>query len=220
MKDKIIADAWKSILPQDMFISCGEIENSLLSLSLSEQISIGKVNSFRLQEFALGRMHARKALEQTGIFNSEIPKNMETGAPIWPESVVGSITHSLNGTNSHVAAVVAKASQFSCLGIDTEWINNFHPTMWSQFLSAQEVSMIKNASFKERNAYVSKLWALKEAAIKALGSGDMISWRVLKSADGDFFELVEFNSKQHISLKGRATILQGMVLAVVYSYAH
>lgn len=220
MKEKTIADAWKSILPEDVLISCGEIANNLPSLSLSEQMSIGKVSSFRLQEFAFGRMHARKALEQMGIFNSEIPKNKQTGAPMWPESVVGSITHSLNGTKSHVAAIVAKASQFSCLGIDTEWINNFHPNIWSQFLTPQEVSMIQNASVIERNADVCKLWALKEAAIKALGHGDMLTCSVFKSEGVETFELVNSILNENMTLKGKAVVFQGIVLAVVYSYAN
>lgn len=220
MKVKTITDAWKSILPQNVIISSGEIENNLPSLSLSEQTSIGKVNSFRLQEFAIGRMHARKALEQMGIFNSEIPKDMQTGAPIWPESVVGSITHSHNANKSHVAAIVANASHFSCLGIDTEWIDNFHPSIWSQFLTNQEVRMIQNVSDKERNAYVCKLWALKEAAIKALGNGDMLTWCVYKAEDAESFELVNSFLNENMALKGRAVVFQGIVLAVVYSYAN
>lgn len=220
MKVKTIADVWKSMLPQDVWISCGEIENNLPSLSLSEQMSIGNVSNFRLHEFDCGRMHARNALKQMGIFNSEIPKNMQTGAPIWPESVVGSITHSHNANKSHVAAIVANASHFSCLGIDTEWIDNFHPSIWSQFLTTLEVRMIQNVSVKERNAYVCKLWALKEAAIKALGNGDMLNWCVFKSEDGESFELVNSFINENMALKGRSVVFQGMVLAVVYSYAN
>lgn len=220
MKEGIIADAWKSILPVGVFFSCGEIEVFLPPLSLSEQISIGKVNSLRLQEFAFGRMHARKALEQIGIFNTEIPKNKQTGAPIWPKSVVGSITHSSNGAKSHATAIVAKSSQFHSLGVDAEWIINLHPSMWNQFLTAQEVCMIHNKSVIERNAYVCKLWALKEAAIKALGNGGMMSWSVFKSADSGMYELVNSMINENITLQGRVVILQGIVLAVVYSYAN
>ena len=46
----------------------------------------------RLSDFATGRYCAMKALEQFGIQDAIIPIG-EDRAPIWPEGIVGSISH-------------------------------------------------------------------------------------------------------------------------------
>jgi 4'-phosphopantetheinyl transferase EntD len=69
----------------------------------------------RRHEFATGRRCARAALAQLGC----PPGPLLTGpdrAPLWPDGVVGSITH----TDGYRAAAVARASELSSVGIDAE----------------------------------------------------------------------------------------------------
>jgi 4'-phosphopantetheinyl transferase EntD len=69
----------------------------------------------RLREFAHGRACARRALAQLGIPACPIPVG-DKRAPIWPEEIVGSISH----CGQHAAAVAAYRTTTEGLGIDLE----------------------------------------------------------------------------------------------------
>ena len=69
----------------------------------------------RVNEFTIGRLAGRKALEALGISDFPILKS-ESGAAIWPDGVYGSISHS----NNKAAAVAAK--DFNLIGIDLEYL--------------------------------------------------------------------------------------------------
>ena len=70
----------------------------------------------RRAEFLAGRYCAQKSLASLGIVSTDaIPINADR-SPKWPVGIVGSITHS----GHYAAAVVAHASTFGGIGIDTE----------------------------------------------------------------------------------------------------
>jgi 4'-phosphopantetheinyl transferase EntD len=69
----------------------------------------------RRREFATGRSLARSALQQLGYKASAILRGLR-GEPLWPEGVVGSITH----CDGYRAAAVARASEIVAIGIDAE----------------------------------------------------------------------------------------------------
>src|SRR5688572_21941564 len=61
----------------------------------------------RRRDFILGRNCARKALAALGHGNAVIERR-GNGAPLWPDGIVGSITH----TSGYAAALVADARRF------------------------------------------------------------------------------------------------------------
>lgn len=69
----------------------------------------------RRLEFAAGRACARRAMIQLGVAPSAIPRG-EAHEPVWPDGVVGSITHCVN----YRAAAVACTSRLRAIGIDAE----------------------------------------------------------------------------------------------------
>ncbi|HKJ50739.1 MAG TPA: hypothetical protein VKB27_04510 [Gammaproteobacteria bacterium] len=73
----------------------------------------------RKAEFASGRYCARKALAQLGLGEVSIPRGSR-GEPIWPDSVVGSITHD----QGLAVAVVSPAELTTALGIDMLSLNH------------------------------------------------------------------------------------------------
>lgn len=80
-----------------------------------EQALVAQAVPKRRHEFATGRRCARAALAELGY----PPVSLLTGpdrAPLWPDGVVGSITH----TTGYRAAAVARTSQLSSVGIDAE----------------------------------------------------------------------------------------------------
>lgn len=69
----------------------------------------------RASEFEAGRAAAREALGQLGIDAVEIPVSA-TRAPVWPDGIVGSITH----CDGLAAAAVARTADILSIGIDAE----------------------------------------------------------------------------------------------------
>jgi 4'-phosphopantetheinyl transferase EntD len=77
----------------------------------------------RKSEFALGRAAARQALAELG-FPEPPPVLRGAGRePLWPEGIVGSITH----CGSCAIAVVAKREHVKAIGIDLEDVERVSP---------------------------------------------------------------------------------------------
>ncbi len=81
----------------------------------AEESIIGRAVEKRRKEFITARSCARVALAQLGIGPVPIMRG-EKDMPLWPDGVVGSITH----TGGYRAAVVGYAMQVRSLGIDAE----------------------------------------------------------------------------------------------------
>ncbi|HEY5285989.1 MAG TPA: 4'-phosphopantetheinyl transferase superfamily protein [Solirubrobacteraceae bacterium] len=69
----------------------------------------------RRREFITARACARTALRQLGLPITSIPTG-ERGEPLWPEGVVGSITH----CDGYRACALARSSEVLSVGIDAE----------------------------------------------------------------------------------------------------
>lgn len=78
-----------------------------------EEVFMQKSIEKRRAEFSAGRYCARKALTQLGFVDIAIPRGVR-GAPVWPDSIVGSITHDLGVA----IAALSSTSEISALGID------------------------------------------------------------------------------------------------------
>lgn len=86
-----------------------------MDLLAAENEAAKTMRDSRLREFAHGRVCARRALARLGIAACPIPVG-DRRAPVWPEQVVGSISH----CGQHAAAVAAYQSDIQGLGIDLE----------------------------------------------------------------------------------------------------
>jgi 4'-phosphopantetheinyl transferase EntD len=80
-----------------------------------ELTSLGDAVEKRRREFITARACARDALAQLGLPPSPIPTG-ERGEPLWPEGVVGSITHCAG----YRACALARSRELAGLGIDAE----------------------------------------------------------------------------------------------------
>ncbi|HEX5742053.1 MAG TPA: 4'-phosphopantetheinyl transferase superfamily protein, partial [Pilimelia sp.] len=69
----------------------------------------------RRAEYLTVRACARQALGQLGVAPVPLPRG-EGGAPVWPEGVVGSLTHCAGFRG----AAVAPAHRYAAIGIDAE----------------------------------------------------------------------------------------------------
>ncbi|MEE4542364.1 4'-phosphopantetheinyl transferase superfamily protein [Streptomyces sp. V4-01] len=81
-----------------------------------EAPAIAKAVPKRQAEYAAGRACARAALADLCGATGPILRDAERGAPVWPDGVVGSITH----CDGYRAAAVAHTADVLTLGIDAE----------------------------------------------------------------------------------------------------
>jgi 4'-phosphopantetheinyl transferase EntD len=153
----------------------------------------------RRLSFAVGRLAARDALAELGIGDVGIAR-APSGEPLWPQGVVGAISHS----NEVALALVGWRSDYVGLGIDVEELGR-GPTPRAARLVCRPAEM-EWAAPEAGTERLAMLFSAKEAVFKALypiegvwlGFADAeLSWRgeigafearVLKSVGAGFPE--------------------------------
>jgi 4'-phosphopantetheinyl transferase EntD len=86
-----------------------------IELFPQELSAMGRAVEKRRREFTTGRACARKALARLGLPPAPIATGAR-GQPLWPEGVVGSITHCAG----YRACALARAAEVAAIGIDAE----------------------------------------------------------------------------------------------------
>ena len=116
----------------------------------------------RVEEFAAGRLCARLLLHELGIHEFAI----EVGAhrqPLWPDELVGSITH----TTGFCAAVVAPKKCLRSVGIDTEIAGSVRTTLWRSICTPAETTWLGSLPESEQLAAATLIFSAKEAFYKS-----------------------------------------------------
>ena len=108
----------------------------------------------RLTEFAAGRTAARRAMAALGVPMATIPMG-EDRAPIWPQGVVGSISHCAGAC----MAVAGRPSDFAGIGLDLEPAQPLARDLWPTILRPEEVAADGLDALR--------IFVAKEAAYKA-----------------------------------------------------
>jgi 4'-phosphopantetheinyl transferase EntD len=130
-------------------------------LSPAEAVFVGRAVPKRVQEFAAGRLCARRALAEFGIVDFPIVV-AEDRQPVWPDTMVGSITH----TAGFCAAVVAERRCADALGLDSEVVGDVTARIWHSICVPLETAWVRSLPPAERAAAVTLIFSAKEAFYK------------------------------------------------------
>lgn len=154
-------------------------------------------------DFSTGRYCARQALEQ--LINIKPPILQGKGRePLWPDGVVGSISHSGKLTG----AVVALKKEVTAMGFDIETIGDIKPDMWNMIFHDTEQQLIQS-KLAEADVWATLLFSVKEAFYKLQYplTGQFV----------DFLDIAisENNGRLCFMVKNTAINLQPIVLADV-----
>ncbi len=103
------------ILPRSVAVSTARDDAASEDLFPAEEAQIENAVPKRRHEFATARACARAALAELGIAPTAIPSGPK-GEPLWPDGVVGSITH----CRGYRAAAVARKADLATIGVDAE----------------------------------------------------------------------------------------------------
>src|SRR5260370_23868354 len=118
----------------------------------------------RQREFLAGRWCAEEALQCLGAGSTHVAM-AEDRAPIWPEGVVGSITH----TGGFAAAAVAWAADIAGLGIDSERIiDPVAARDIADICMVDEATLFKPAHGRSFCDFCTFVFSAKEAVFKCL----------------------------------------------------
>jgi enterobactin synthetase component D len=120
------------------------------------------VSKIRQHEFIAGRYCAFQAAKEIG-FNLQHLPNAVTREPLWPEGILGSITHS-----KHMAlSCVSRSKKISSIGIDAEEV--ITPSLSREIeniiATNDELTLLHKLDFQKE---ITILFSAKEALYKAL----------------------------------------------------
>ena len=105
----------RCLLPGDVAVAASEIGDVTHELLPDEAAHVAQAIPKRRREFARGRVSARQVLAELGVPSVSLlvgPKR----EPLWPEGIVGSITHD----DRLCVVAVARAEKYAGLGVDVE----------------------------------------------------------------------------------------------------
>jgi 4'-phosphopantetheinyl transferase EntD len=126
-----------------------------------EAANLGRAVPKRVQEFAAGRLCARRALAEFGIVDFPVRVGGDR-QPLWPDHMAGSITH----TSNFCAAVAAERRCAAALGLDSEVVGDVKPEIWPRICSPMESEWVRSLPVPEQAAAVTLIFAAKEAFYK------------------------------------------------------
>lgn len=127
-----------------------------------ELVAIRSAVAQRQHEFIGGRVMARRAMTRLGVAPQAVPAGPDR-APMWPDGLVGSITHS----KVWCAAVVARDDKIRSVGIDVEDARSVGPELWRIVCTASELSWISTLPADDHELAATALFSAKESVFKA-----------------------------------------------------
>lgn len=153
--------AWCSTDFTPAQLSIDDFGCSAIEMPASIQRSVAK----RQTEFLAGRLCARAAvLQLDGTLAT--PGIGEDRAPVWPDHIAGTITHS----NGRAAALVALKSEWQGLGIDLENLLSDERArrLAKEILTPDELQRMAAGCAEDLALLVTLTFSLKESLFKAL----------------------------------------------------
>lgn len=153
----------KQLLPDDIALAVAGESDYLAEVLPAERGCIARAVLKRQREFKAGRSCARRAIGALGQrSNIEIIKG-EMGRPMWPEGVVGSITH----THEYCAAAVALSDKYLGIGIDVEQNTELGEELLPMICTTKELQWLEEDP-SSRLYWGKKIFSMKESVYKAL----------------------------------------------------
>jgi 4'-phosphopantetheinyl transferase EntD len=151
----------RALLPRGVAVEAANINEIKGELYPEEKDYIQHVVKKRKSEFSAGRLLARKALSRLGKENFPLLRDNKN-CPIWPEGIIGSITH----TQRYCVVVVGRTKQICSLGIDAEILGRVNKNLWKLLFTDREKQTLMQINDDEQRNIATLLFSAKEAFYK------------------------------------------------------
>lgn len=150
------------LLPSDIRIAGARIDDFVHQLTPGEHLLIQKAVPGRQQEFATGRVLARRLLSEAGHDDFELLRD-EDRVPIWPAGVAGSISHS----KELCLAAIGSTDRYRGVGIDLEPDEPVQSGIERIVCRDAEQAWLEAADPEEQGLRCRIVFSVKEAVYKA-----------------------------------------------------
>ncbi|MBU0754349.1 MAG: 4'-phosphopantetheinyl transferase superfamily protein [Planctomycetes bacterium] len=131
------------------------------ALHPEEVALISRARENRKQEFMAGRLGARELMARFGIHDYPLLSG-KSREPLWPEKVVGCISH----TRDLCAVAVAQREAYNGLGLDLESMEGVKKKMWPHLFLPEEQIWLEKKSEHEQAGYAALIFSAKECFYK------------------------------------------------------
>ena len=147
----------------DAEVAVSPLDFGLGDLLPEERERVERAAPKRQREFAAGRVCARRLLRARGIADAPLLADDER-ATLWPEGVVGSISHS----SGLCAVAIASARELAALGLDLERDDAVRPAIWPRICRPDEVARLRAEPESRRGRLATLIFSAKETTYKCL----------------------------------------------------
>jgi 4'-phosphopantetheinyl transferase EntD len=178
---------WPQLLPTEVVVV--EATKAMWSSPLTprEARCINKAGPKRRREFQAGRAAARAALHALSVDHFDLTSSVHRN-PLWPDGIVGSITH----TADRCAAAVALQTQITSLGIDIETGEELPTELIAIVCAEDERYQLLHIPDRSPPFWAKVIFSAKEAFFKAYfpQTGTFLDFRdltiALRPSRGEF----------------------------------
>jgi 4'-phosphopantetheinyl transferase EntD len=144
----------------NLLVLTADIDDLPGELTAEESPAIERAVDKRRREFAAGRELARRGLRKFGLDSVSIPVSGQR-YPVWPDGIVGSISH----TRERVGVALARRGHYAAVGLDLEVRSAVTPNLFRSILSDSELRRLSTVSGAEEATLI---FSCKEAVFKAV----------------------------------------------------
>jgi 4'-phosphopantetheinyl transferase EntD len=155
--------AFERLAGPDVAVAVRTVARQTGPLWPAEQLAMARAVPARLAEFTAGRTAARAALRLIGLADTAIPVGPDR-APVWPQGIVGSITHA----NQVCVAMVARAGAIKGIGVDLELSDPLPADLWPAVFTAAEIANLDRMTETIRGQTAKLFFSAKECAYKCI----------------------------------------------------
>jgi 4'-phosphopantetheinyl transferase EntD len=153
----------EAILPEAAVVEESFVDEGAGDLLPEEVEVVSRAVEKRRSEFATGRACAHRALRRLGIEAGAIGSG-ERGEPLWPEGVIGSITH----CEGYRASAVARGAELMTIGIDAECHQPLPAGLVTDIARAEERAALADLAGSDPAVHWDRLlFSAKESVYKA-----------------------------------------------------
>lgn len=157
-----ISSFLKSIVPNSCKVRIGSINENQSKLATQEDSLAEGYSLNRRKEFTAGRTIAKDILTEMGVSQTPIMRDSH-GCPIWPPSIVGSISHKKN----LCGVLIGSEEVYKSVGFDIEITERLSSDIWLTFSTFDEIKQAEKLGI-DNSLFANMLFSSKEAVFKCL----------------------------------------------------
>lgn len=158
----VVGSMLEGLLPDDVKTAWGDPRDDAPIALPAEEALIARAVDKRKREFRKARACARSLLAEFGVREFALLSGPQR-EPVWPEGLVGSVTH----TDGLCAVAVASRQRYAGIGIDVEPAEPLTERIAERVCSAEELAFACQRSELDALTLARVLFSAKEAFYKA-----------------------------------------------------